>query len=64
MGRGANGHIGAVVTRLVAVLGGRHDPAAITEAFIAALLCIALCLATGAGLGITLARRPATGSAK
>lgn len=41
------------------VTGGRSDPAAITQAFIVAILCIAFCLAAGAGLGMTLARRPA-----
>jgi len=40
------------------VLGAREDPAAITQAFIVASLCIALCLATGAALSITLARKP------
>lgn len=39
------------------VLGARTDPAAITQAFVVAILCIAACLAVGAGLGITLARR-------
>lgn len=39
------------------VLGARTDPAAITQAFIVALLCIAACLAVGAGLSVTLARR-------
>lgn len=39
------------------VLGGRTDPAAITQAFIVAILCIAACLAVGAGLSTTLARR-------
>jgi sugar phosphate permease len=39
------------------VLGGRHDPAAIGHAFVAAALCIACCLAAGVGLGMTLARR-------
>lgn len=41
------------------VLGARTDPAAITQAFVVAILCIAACLAVGAGLGITLARRRA-----
>lgn len=40
------------------VLGARTDPAAIAQAFIVAILCIAFCLAAGAGLGITLARCP------
>jgi MFS family permease len=40
------------------VLGAQSDPAAITQAFIVAILCIAFCLAAGAGLGITLARQP------
>jgi MFS family permease len=40
------------------VLGPRHDAAAITQAFIVALLCIGVCLAVGAALGVTLARRP------
>ncbi len=40
------------------VLDARTDPAAITQAFIVAILCIAACLAVGAGLGVTLARRP------
>jgi MFS family permease len=39
------------------VLGARTDPASITRAFVVAILCIAFCLAAGAGLGITLARR-------
>ncbi|MGL4962943.1 MAG: MFS transporter [Inquilinus sp.] len=39
------------------VLGARTDPAAITQAFVIAILCIAACLAVGAGLSITLARR-------
>ncbi|MBW8723665.1 MAG: MFS transporter [Inquilinus limosus] len=45
------------------VLGARTDPAAITQAFIVAILCIAVCLAVGTGLSITLARRvaPPTG---
>jgi MFS family permease len=38
------------------VLGARSDPAAATQAFLVAILCIAFCLAVGAGLGITLAR--------
>lgn len=37
------------------VLGLRSDPAALAEAFMAAMLCIAVCLAVGAGLGVTLA---------
>lgn len=41
------------------VLGPRHDPAAIAQAFIVALLCIAACLGVGAALGVTLARGPA-----
>jgi MFS family permease len=40
------------------VLGGRHDPAAITHAFVVAALCIACCLSAGVVLGMTLARRP------
>lgn len=40
------------------VLGPRHDSAAITQAFIVALLCIGVCLGIGAALGVTLARRP------
>jgi MFS family permease len=39
------------------VLGARHDPAAITHAFIVAALCIAVCLGAGVVLGVTLARR-------
>jgi len=39
------------------VLGARHDPAAITHAFIVAALCIAACLGAGVVLGVTLARR-------
>ncbi|MFC5068548.1 MFS transporter [Flaviflagellibacter deserti] len=38
------------------VLDARTDPAAITQAFIVAVLCIAVCLAGGAWLGITLAK--------
>lgn len=41
-----------------AVLGTQAGPAGITQAFIAAILCIAFCLAAGTWLGITLARRP------
>jgi len=41
------------------VLGAHTDPAAITQAFIVAILCIAACLAVGAGLSATLARRRA-----
>lgn len=41
------------------VLGARTDPAAITQAFVVASLCIAACLAAGAGLSITLARQHA-----
>lgn len=44
------------------VLGPRQDPAAITQAFIVALLCIGVCLGIGAALGVTLARRPASGA--
>ena len=39
------------------VLGPRTDPAAITQAFVVAVLCIAACLACGACLSITLARK-------
>lgn len=42
-----------------AVLGTRTDPAGITQAFIAAILCIAFFLAAGTWLGVTLSRRPA-----
>ncbi|MDJ1654791.1 hypothetical protein PFH44_15045 [Raoultella sp. Ech2A] len=42
-----------------AVLGSRGDPGAITHAFIVAVLCIACCLAAGAGLSISLARKSA-----
>jgi MFS family permease len=38
------------------LLGAHDDPATITHAFIVAILCIACCLAAGAGLGITLVR--------
>ncbi|MBM7851418.1 putative MFS family arabinose efflux permease [Methylopila capsulata] len=38
------------------VLGARTDPAAITRALIAAVLCIAFCLAASAALSITLVR--------
>jgi len=41
------------------VLGSRTDPAAITQAFTVASVCIAVCLATGAGLSLTLAWQPA-----
>ncbi|MEF3110727.1 MFS transporter [Raoultella sp. WB_B2P2-3] len=44
-----------------AVLGSRSDPAAITHAFIVAVLCIASCLAAGVGLSIRLARKSAVG---
>ncbi|POW55636.1 MFS transporter [Candidatus Pantoea alvi] len=39
------------------ILGNGHSAAAITHAFIAALLAMALCLAAGAGLSIRLIRR-------
>ena len=39
------------------VLGARTDPAAITQALVVAILCIALCLACGTGLSISLVRR-------
>lgn len=39
------------------VLGARTDPAAITQALVVALLCIAVCLAGGAGLSVSLVRR-------
>ena len=38
------------------VLGARTDPAAITQALIVAVLCIALCLTGGVALSITLVR--------
>ncbi|MEE2978867.1 MAG: MFS transporter [Pseudomonadota bacterium] len=44
------------------VLGTRQDPAAIAHAFIVALLSMALFLAVGAALGISLARAPAAPS--
>ncbi|WP_374471028.1 MFS transporter [Phenylobacterium sp.] len=58
--------VGAALS--VAVIGGifysvlapRHDPAAITQAFVVALLCIAACLGVGSALGLTLARPPAS----
>ncbi|KAA0015546.1 MFS transporter [Salinicola corii] len=40
------------------LLGLQDDPSAITHAFVVSMLCIALCLAVGSGLSITLARRP------
>jgi MFS family permease len=39
------------------VLGGRTDPASITQAFAVAALCIAFCLAAGMALSISLVRR-------
>ena len=47
------------------VLGARTDPAAITQALIAAILCIACCLAAGVALSITLLQQasPAHGEA-
>ncbi|WP_210255191.1 hypothetical protein [Ancylobacter pratisalsi] len=39
------------------VLGARTDPAAITQAFIVAVLCIAFCLSVGAALSISLVGR-------
>jgi MFS family permease len=39
------------------MLGARTDPAAITQALIVAILCIAFCLAGGVALSITLVRR-------
>jgi len=41
------------------VLGGRHDPAAISHAFVVAAVCIAVCLGAGVMLGMTLASRAA-----
>lgn len=38
------------------VMGPRHDPAAVTQAFVVSLLCIGACLGVGAALGVTLAR--------
>lgn len=48
------------------VLGARTDPAAISQALIAAILCIAFCLAGSVALSITLVRQasPAHGEAK
>lgn len=48
------------------VLGTRTDPAAITQALIAAILCIAFCLTGGVALSIPLVRQasPAQGEAK
>lgn len=40
------------------VLGARTDPAAIAQALIIAVLCIAFCLAGGAALSVTLVRLP------
>lgn len=45
------------------VLGTRQDPAAIAHAFVVALLSMALFLAVGAALGISLARAPTAPSA-
>lgn len=39
------------------VLGARTDPAAVTQALIVAVLCIAICLAGNVALSITLVRR-------
>ncbi|MBS7538185.1 MFS transporter [Ancylobacter lacus] len=39
------------------VLGARTDPAAITQALLVAVLCIAFCLTGGVALSITLARQ-------
>ncbi|WP_186034797.1 MFS transporter [Burkholderia gladioli] len=44
------------------VLGSHQDPASIAHAFVVAMLCIAFCLAVGATLSLTLARKPATRS--
>jgi MFS family permease len=41
------------------LLGKDTDAAAITHAFTVAVLCIAACLAVGAGLSLSLARQPA-----
>lgn len=48
------------------VLGERTDPAAISQALIVAVLCIAACLAGGVALSVTLVRRlpPAQGEAE
>ncbi len=39
------------------LMDGRTEPEVIVRAFMVAVLCIAGCLAVGAGLGVTLARR-------
>lgn len=39
------------------VVGARTDPAAVTQALIVAVLCIAVCIAGGVGLSISLVRR-------
>ena len=44
------------------LLGTRQDPATITHAFTIAALCMALCLAAGAMLGVSLAWRAADGA--
>jgi type III secretory pathway component EscS len=41
------------------LLGTNTDAAAITHAFTVSILCIAACLAVGAGLSLSLARQPA-----
>ncbi len=40
------------------VLGARSDPAAIAQALIVAVLCIAFCLTGGVALSVSLVRRP------
>lgn len=47
-----------------AILDGRTDPSAITQAFIIALACIAVCLGAGMLLSITLVRGPALADGK
>jgi MFS family permease len=49
--------IGGVFYTLVGI---RTDAAAITQAFTISIVCIAACLALGAGLSVTLVWRPAT----
>lgn len=44
-------------------LGGRTDPAAITQAFLVALACIALCITAGMLLSLSLVRQPTVAQA-
>ncbi len=51
----------AIIGGIFYTLVGTHtDAGTITRAFVASILCIAACLAVGAGLSLTLSRQPRT----